>query len=253
MYLSLIKLCKGPNVHYYRVDLSESAKVAAVAKQIRADVGEPTILINNAGVARGKTILETTDQDLKFTFEVNAFAHFYTVREFLPAMIRRNHGMVVTVASIASFVCVPNLVDYSSTKAAALAFHEGLAAELVTRYNAPGVRTVIVNPGYTNTALFAGHTNNTPFMMPTLHPESVADAICRQIFTGRSGQVFTPAFTSMLPFVRAGPNWWGFRMRKGSSKLMANFRGREVVSDLKKHYNDRDEMETSRMNNEPST
>ncbi|KAJ0267388.1 hypothetical protein COL922a_014948, partial [Colletotrichum nupharicola] len=62
-------------------------------------------------------------------------------------MIKRNHGMVVTVASQAGYTVTPNMVDYSATKAAAIAFHEGLGAELVTRYNAPRVRTVLITQG----------------------------------------------------------------------------------------------------------
>jgi short-subunit dehydrogenase len=63
------------------------------------------------------------------------------VREFLPAMIKKNHGHVVTIASMASFVTVAQMVDYCCTKSSALAFHEGLHSELRSRYHAPNVRT----------------------------------------------------------------------------------------------------------------
>ena len=56
-------------------------------------------------------------------------------------MARRNHGHVVTVASMASFLVHAQNVDYTCTKASALAFHEGLAQELKSRYNADKVRT----------------------------------------------------------------------------------------------------------------
>lgn len=116
----------------------------------------PTILINNAGVCRGKTILDSTEKDVRFTFDVNTMAHYFLAKEFLPSMVQQNHGMVVTVASTAAFLAVPNMVDYAASKAATLAFHEGLTSELTTRYNAPKVRTVVVNQGYTKTALFEG-------------------------------------------------------------------------------------------------
>lgn len=63
------------------------------------------------------------------------------VKEFLPSMIRDNHGHVITVASMASFVTVGEMVDYACTKASALAFHEGLGQELRYWYKAPKVRT----------------------------------------------------------------------------------------------------------------
>jgi all-trans-retinol dehydrogenase (NAD+) len=56
-------------------------------------------------------------------------------------MVAANHGMIVTVASYAAYITVPNMTDYGASKAAALAFHEGLTAELKTRYQAPKVRT----------------------------------------------------------------------------------------------------------------
>ncbi|KAI0125995.1 estradiol 17-beta-dehydrogenase [Xylariales sp. AK1849] len=236
----------GPSVHYYKCDLTNSNNVKEVAAKIRAEVGDPTILINNAGVARGKTILETSEKDLKFTFDVNTFAHFYTVREFLPFMIKKNHGMVVTVASYAAWMTVPNMVDYGASKAAAASFHEGLTAELKTRYNAPRVRTIVVNQGYTKTPLFAGYNNHQPFLLPTLEPESVADAVVKQIFTGRSAQVIAPVFGSTLQALRALPHWYSYGARAKAENVMTNFSGRQVVKDLDKHYADREkEVEES--------
>lgn len=75
-----------------------------MAQQVRAEVGYPTVLINNAGVARGKSILEAKEKDVRFTFDVNTLAHYWLVQEFLPDMVENNHGMIVTVASIASWV-----------------------------------------------------------------------------------------------------------------------------------------------------
>lgn len=226
----------GPNVHYFACDITSAAHLASVAKDVMAQVGEPTILINNAGVARGKTILETSEKDLRFTFDVNTFAHYNTVKEFLPSMIKKNHGMVVTVASFASWLTAPNMVDYSMSKAASLAFHNGLSAELKTRYNAPRVRTIMVNQGYTKTSLFTGFHTGSPFLVPALEPESVADAICRQVFSGRSGQVITPTFGRFLQLLQALPQWYSDGVRAESENNMTNWRGRQVVEDLDAYY-----------------
>ncbi|KAI1490374.1 hypothetical protein F5X96DRAFT_636404 [Biscogniauxia mediterranea] len=225
----------GPNVYYFKCDLTSSANLAAVAQEVRAKVGEPTILVNNAGVVRGKTVLETSEQDLELTFNVNTFAHFRTVKEFLPYMINKNHGMVVTVASCASWLTVPNMVDYAASKAAALAFHDGLTAELRTRYSAPKVRTVVVNQAYTKTPLFEGYQETSPFLAPALEPESVADAICERIFSGRSGHVVAPASGHALRLVQALPRWLAHSLRAHNENLMADFRGRQVLEGLEKH------------------
>ncbi|KAI1823966.1 NAD(P)-binding protein [Xylaria intraflava] len=231
-----------PNVTYFQCDVASAARVAEVAADIRARVGEPTILVNNAGVARGKTILGASETDLKLTFDVNVFGHFNTVREFLPSMARRNHGMVVTVSSFSAWMVIPNLVDYSMTKAAVAAFHDGLSAELKTRYNAPKVRTILVNQGFTNTPLLAGFKNDSPFLLPALEPESVADAICRQIFTGRSGHVVTPLFGRFFQLIPALPHWYTYRSRAQSQDIMANWKGRQVVEDSDEYYSKREKM-----------
>lgn len=215
-----------------------------MAKEVRLHVGHPTILINNAGVARGKNLLAASERDIRFTFDVNTFAHFWTVREFLPDMIAHNHGMVVTVASFAAWVTVPDMVDYAASKSAAYAFHEGLTAELKTRYNAPKVRTVVVNQGYTKTALFTGYHNDSPFLVPTLEPETVAESIVRQVLTGRSGQVIVPKFGTTLSALAAMPHWYQVRLRSKGANIMASFRGRQVVTDLDKFYADREKSET---------
>jgi NADP-dependent 3-hydroxy acid dehydrogenase YdfG len=129
------------NVAFYQANITSSADIAAVAATIRKNHGEPTVLVNNAGVGHDGTILEEPESKIRQTFEVNTLSHFLMVKEFLPAMIKANHGHVVTIASLASFVALGEMVDYCCSKASALAFHEGLRQELRYWYNAPNVRT----------------------------------------------------------------------------------------------------------------
>lgn len=228
------------NIHFYTCDLTSASTLSKVADQIRKEIGQPTILINNAGVARGKTLLDATEKDIRFTYDVNTLAHFWTAKEFLPYMIQRNHGMVVTVASFASWLNVPNMVDYASSKAAAQSFHEGLAAELVTRYHAPRVRMILVNQGFTKTALFDGYRNDSWFVAPSLHPETVAEAVVRQVLGGQSGQVIVPGLGNILSGIHGWPIWLQHGMRSKYQSLMVNFRGRQVVDDLDGFYKNRD-------------
>ncbi|ROT36823.1 NAD(P)-binding protein [Sodiomyces alkalinus F11] len=234
----------GPNIHYFQCDITSPQKLAAAAHEIRAQVGNPTILINNAGVARGKTILGATEHDIRFTFDVNALAHYWTAREFLPAMVAANHGMVVTVASLAAYLAVPDLVDYSASKAAALAFHEGLTAELATRYAAKRVRTVLVTQGYAKTPLFQGWTPDSPFLMPALEPETVAEAVVDQVLSGRSGHVVVPGVAGTLASaLRALPHWYQLRVRAKGQSFMAGFSGRQVVEDPGRFYAEKEATE----------
>ncbi|ODM20544.1 hypothetical protein SI65_03597 [Aspergillus cristatus] len=81
------------------------------------------------------------------------------------------------------------MVDYSASKAAAVAFHEGLAAELITRYHAPRVRTVLVAQGFTRTGLIRNLTPEDPWFNPLLEPETVAEAVVDAVIKGRSGRI----------------------------------------------------------------
>ncbi|KAG7293005.1 hypothetical protein NEMBOFW57_003050 [Staphylotrichum longicolle] len=233
----------GPTVHYFKCDITSPKTIAAVAREIRQTVGNPTILINNAGVVQGRTILDASERDIRFTFDVNTFAHYWTTKEFLPSMVRANHGMVVTVASVAAWVTVPNMVDYAASKAAAHSFHEGLTAELKTRYNAPRVRTVLVNQGYTTTPLFKGYHNDSPFLMPALEPATVAEAIVRQVLSGKSNQLLLPAFANTLPVLAGMPHWYQNRLRSKNQAIMANFSGRKVVEDVDRFYDEKERAE----------
>lgn len=147
--------------------------------------------------------------------------------------------MIVTVASLAAYVTVPNMVDYAASKAAALTFHEGLTAELKTRYAAPKVRTVVINQGYTKTPLFQGYYNDSPFLMPTLEPETVAEAIVKQVLSGHSGQVILPGMGGLLTLFKGFPHWYQVRLRAKGEKIMTKWHGRQVI-DVEKWKTDKE-------------
>jgi short-subunit dehydrogenase len=204
--------------------LASKPSIESACAAVKAHFGNPTVLINNAGVARGKPLLSSTEQDIRLTFNVNTLSHYFLAHQFLPSMIERNHGMIVTVASMISYVTAPNLVDYASSKAAAMAFHEGLSAELATVYKAPKVRTVIMCQNYTRTPLFEG------FKGKGLYPETVAEEIVRAVLRGKSSHMILPeAGWLMVSKIRGLPLWFQYGLRKRLVKLMAGWHGRQVV------------------------
>ena len=86
-------------------------------------------------------ILERSESIIRKTFDVNVISHFLMVQEFVPAMIARDHGHIVTIASAASFTTQLGVVDYAASKAGVLAFHEGLGQELLWVHGTSKVRT----------------------------------------------------------------------------------------------------------------
>jgi short-subunit dehydrogenase len=129
------------DITFYQADITSARDIDRIASDIRRSYGSPTILVNAAGIFHCAPLLEKSEHQIRETFEVNTFSHFLLSKEFLPSMIKLNRGHVITVASIASFVTVAEMVDYCCTKASALAFHEGIRQELKYYYNAPGVKT----------------------------------------------------------------------------------------------------------------
>jgi short-subunit dehydrogenase len=213
------------NVSFYKADITSSANIAEVAKAIRDKHGDPTVLVNNAGVGHDGTILEEPESKIRQTFEVNTISHFLMVKEFLPAMIKANHGHVVTIASMASFVALGEMADYCCSKASALAFHESLRQELKSWYNAPGVRTSVVHPMWVRTPMIKMLTDHeSHFRQPIMTVEFVANAIVKQILSQNSGQVILPAYQSGASLVRAMPTWMQEGVRSIASGSLRRLR-----------------------------
>lgn len=132
------------NMRFYKCDITNQDQIAEVAARVRSELGEVTVLLNNAGIGKGAPILDMSPRDINAVININAISHFWTVKEFLPFMVKKNHGHVITVASMASYVSPPGITAYGMSKAAALAFHESLTMELKYHHNALAVRTSVI-------------------------------------------------------------------------------------------------------------
>lgn len=151
----------------------------AAGEASRAKFGDPTILINNAGIVFNGPITKITTQQAGLTYKVNILAHGITVREFLPSMYRNNKGHVVTIASIAGTCAVPNQMDYNCSKFAAFAFDEGLRGEI--RKNKKNVKTLCFCPYFVDTGMFDGAKSKYPLILPILKTDWVCDRIVNAI------------------------------------------------------------------------
>lgn len=87
--------------------------------------------------------------------DININAHFWTARAFVPAMLKRNHGFVITIASAAGLIGVAGLNEYCASKFAAFGFAESLRFEL-QKGGYTGVKSLAVCPFYINTGMFDG-------------------------------------------------------------------------------------------------
>ena len=109
-------------------------------------MGHVSILVNNDGIVSGTALLDTPDSKIIRTFDVNILAHFWTLKAFLPAMISRQDGHIVNVASLAGHSGINKLVDYCASKFAAVGLDESLRVELFVQVRSlerAGVRKYI--------------------------------------------------------------------------------------------------------------
>jgi all-trans-retinol dehydrogenase (NAD+) len=197
--------------------------VYSVAEQVRAALGAPSILINNAGILSSHTILDTPDAYLRKIFDVNVLSNWYTTKAFLPAMIAANKGHIITVASTASYIGVAGLADYTASKAAILSFHEGLSQELKHHYNAPNVLTTSIHPGWIRTPLLKPVISELEKRgSAVMEPEDVADRIVAQILVCKGGQVFLPEGIQKVSMLRGWPNWLQESVRRKTGQTISD-------------------------------
>ncbi|KAK1228442.1 hypothetical protein PQX77_008505 [Marasmius sp. AFHP31] len=199
------------NITYYKCDVSKWEEVEAVKQKIVEELGQPTILVNNAGVVQGKLITDLTPQDINQTFGVNTISHFLTLKAFLPEMIKNNAGHVITVSSCMGIAGVAQMTDYCASKAALNVMHECLRYELDKLHKAPGVRTTLICPGHIETPLFSKmNYPKTPFhkfFMPTIAPIAVVKAIIQALDDQHSQTVHLPLYVSSMPYLQHLPSY----------------------------------------------
>lgn len=152
-----LKAAFGDDVKVYpfKCDITNVAELENIAKEVIEVVGHPTMLINNAGILSGKYFTQMSLQDVHRTFSVNTFAHYYTVKQFLPNMLENNHGHIVSVSSILGMDSVAGVADYGPSKSAATAMMHALRQEL-RLLGKDKVYLTNVLPYKANTLLFKG-------------------------------------------------------------------------------------------------
>jgi all-trans-retinol dehydrogenase (NAD+) len=183
--------------------------VKDAASAVKSFLGPPSILINNAGIAYAHTCLDTTPLQLRKLFDINVLSHYFTIQAFLPSMIERKKGHIIATCSLATFVSPAELVDYAATKSAVYSIYEGLREELKYRYDAPEVQTTTVHPTYVKTKLigpYAASLEKSKALV--IDPETVADAVVKQILTGQGGQIILPRHLGFLTLARGLPSWF---------------------------------------------
>lgn len=125
-------LVKAAGGEFYSAicDVTVPTHISSFARNVRADMGDPDILVNNVGIFPLTPFAEISFEDWRRIHAINVDSMFLFAKEFVPAMKEKRWGRIVNMTSTVNWLMIPNYVHYITTKAAAIGFTRGLANEL---------------------------------------------------------------------------------------------------------------------------
>lgn len=139
----LIEINPNIKVYYFACDISKKMQVDALIKSILSVFREVDVLINNAGIYLGGSLLEEPDEQLNYLLDCNLMSAYHLTRGLLPNMLRKKQGHIINMCSIASLDAYPGGSSYSISKFALLGFSKALRLELKDS----GIRVSSILPG----------------------------------------------------------------------------------------------------------
>lgn len=162
-------------------DITDTAQRSKLVRRTVADLGEPDILINNAGLEEIVPFAEQQLESIPAIINTNVIAPMLLAREVLPGMLARRRGRIINVASLAGRAGMPYGAVYSGSKGALAEWSISLHAEL----HGSGVAVSAVCPGFVSgEGMHARKGKSAPASLGEVTPEAVADAVVRAIRDG---------------------------------------------------------------------
>ena len=165
------------------LDVRSAENIEALAATVAGEFGALDILVNCAGYVHNGSILDCSDKDWDFSFDLNVKSMHRTIKSFLPAMLEKGSGSIVNISSaVSSIRGVPNRYAYGATKAAVIGLTKAVAADFIKH----GIRCNAICPG-------------------TIESPSLEDRIATlSKETGRSAAAVRQGFIDRQPMGRLG-------------------------------------------------
>ncbi|WP_346854562.1 glucose 1-dehydrogenase [uncultured Draconibacterium sp.] len=140
----------GENARFFRLDVSIAAQWEATVAKVENTLGTISILVNNAGIAINKPILELTEEEYRKVIDINQVGVFLGMKQVLPSMLNATNGAIINISSLAGFRGTSRgSVAYSASKFALRGMTKAVALEMASK----GIRVNTVHPGLIKTPL----------------------------------------------------------------------------------------------------
>lgn len=138
--------CRG-----FVVDVSDDASVERLLKEVSAECGTPTILVNNAGVTRDNLLMRMSAEEWNTVISTNLGSIYRMCKATLRGMIKARHGRIINIGSVVGITGNPGQSNYAAAKAGLIGFSKSLAREIASR----NITVNTIAPGFVESDMTA--------------------------------------------------------------------------------------------------
>jgi 3-oxoacyl-[acyl-carrier protein] reductase len=155
------------------LDVTQADAIDAIIADVTKRFGAPTILVNNAGIARDNLLMRMKDEEWQSILDTNLTSVYRTSKAVIRGMMKARRGRIINIGSVVGLTGNPGQANYAAAKAGLLGFSKSLAREIGSR----NITVNVVAPGFIDTDM----TKDLP--------DDIKDAMLKQIALGRLGSV----------------------------------------------------------------